>query len=224
MCGRYTQTLNIKKLMERFGLRSVADEVQARFNIAPSQQAPVVIRDGEQRQLKMMEWGLIPFWIKELAEVKSRPINARGETVHEKPTFRRAFQSRRCLVLADSFYEWKKIAGQKKKQPMRVTLEGNAPFAMAGLYEIYHPDAGDEISSFTIVTTTANDKLKPIHDRMPVILQKKDERFWLDPESPQDRLKELLVPYPQKDIRFYPVSEHVNSPRHDDPTCIEEMK
>ncbi len=221
MCGRYTQTESLKKLLDRFGFRSIADDMAPRYNIAPSQKAPVVVLAEAGRVLKNMTWGLIPFWVKELAAAKNKIINARSETLDQKPTFRKAYQSRRCLVLADGFYEWQPLQGQKSKQPMRITLKDEAPFAFAGLYEVFQAGTPEELHSFTIVTTEANRKLNAIHNRMPVILRQSDEALWLDLKTPIEQLQTLFEPYPPDETCFYPVSPLVNSPKNDVPECIQ---
>ena len=220
MCGRYTNTISIKKLAERFGFKTIADEFRPRYNIAPGQMAPVVLRNSPNR-LEMMRWGLVPVWAKE-EKIGYKMINARAETLAEKPSFKRPFQRHRCLVLADSFYEWKPQAGSKKKIPMRIILKGGVPFAFAGLWDHWEKPDGTDLHTFTIITTQANSKLQGIHDRMPVILKPKAEEVWLDPEMQDpERLGEFLKPYPDGEMEFYPVSTVVNSPQNDVPQCVE---
>jgi len=221
MCGRYTNTVQIKKLAERFGFKSPNIVLPRRFNIAPGQDCPVVIIEDGEKNLKLLPWGLIPFWVKDLKVAKNQMINARAETVDKKPSFKRPFQSQRCLVLADGFYEWKQIPGKKKKQPYRITFKNEEPFALAGLFEKWEKEGQMPIHSFTIVTTSANDKLKSIHDRMPVILRSEDEGLWVDPDlKDQTKLKRLLKPYSEEEFSYYPVSELVNSPRNETEECI----
>lgn len=219
MCGRYTNTVSIKKLAERFGFKTIEDDFRPRYNIAPGQIAPVVLRNSPNR-VEWMRWGLVPAWAKE-EKIGYKMINARAETLGSKPSFKRPFQRHRCLVLADSFYEWKTRTGTKEKIPMRIFLRGGIPFAFAGLWDHWKKPDGTDLHSFAIITTEANKKLKTIHDRMPAILKREDEASWLDPELQESTvLGKLLKPYPDPDIEFYPVSTLVNSPKNDVPDCI----
>jgi len=223
MCGRFTNTISIKKLAERFGFRLEDDSLAPRFNIAPGQQVPVVIRK-EQNQLEMMQWGLIPFWAKE-KKIGYKMINARSETLGEKPSFKGPLKRRRCLIPADGFYEWKSIPGQKKKLPMRIVLKDREPFAFAGLWDAWKDPAGEELHTFTIITTVANETLRTIHDRMPAILAPEEEAVWLDPKLTEvGPLTSLLRPYPNDKVEAYPVSERVNSPKNDTEECILEVQ
>ena len=163
----------------------------------------------------MMQWGLVPSWAKD-PSIGNKMINARAETLAEKPSFKGLIGKRRCLVLADGFYEWRKEG--KGKIPMRFTLRGGEPFSFAGLWDSWKKPAGGELFSFTIITTQANNLLRPIHERMPVILNKEGEEKWLDPDFKE--IHELLVPYPVEMMEFYDVSKLVNSPRNDLPQCI----
>ena len=219
MCGRYSQTADAGKLARRFGLEPPGPGFFSRYNIAPSQDAPVIAGDAP-KNLRLMRWGLVPAWAKE-ASIGHRMINARAETVAEKPSFRRAFESRRCLAPADGFYEWRKLEGSRAKIPMRFVLKSREPFAFAGLWDIWRkPDSG-ELRSFTIITTAANELLRPIHDRMPVILRPEDEEKWLDPGlSDPNRLSSFLKTYPAEEMEAYEVSTRVNSPKNDDPACL----
>jgi len=222
MCGRYTNTISLKKLADRFGFKPLKSQFPPRYNIAPGQEAPVVVFQGANT-LEMMLWGLVPRWAKE-KKMGYKMINARAETLHEKPSFKRPFQGQRCLVLADSFYEWKKVPGSKSKIPMRIVLKNREPFAFAGLWDKWTTPEGKELYSFTIVTTQANDKLKSIHDRMPVILDPNQEATWLDPDLRDFKeLKPLLKPYKNEELEAYPVSTTVNSPKNDIPACIVEV-
>ncbi|MDX1387432.1 MAG: SOS response-associated peptidase [bacterium] len=221
MCGRYTNTISIKKLAERFGFNTLGDDFRPRYNIAPGQMAPVVLRRSPN-QLQMMRWGLVPFWAKE-EKIGYKMINARGETVDSKPSFRGPFRKRRCLVLADGFYEWQAVPGAKKKIPMRIVLKDRAPFGFAGLWDEWNSSEGQKLHTFTIITTEANAKLKKIHDRMPVILRPEDEPVWLDTDLKDlKKLKALIKPYPEKEMSYYPVGTLVNSPKNDVPECLEE--
>jgi putative SOS response-associated peptidase YedK len=194
--------------------------LQPRYNIAPSQNHPVVIINQDQRELTMMRWGLIPPWAKDIS-IGYRMINARAETVAEKASFKKPFKDKRCLVLADGFYEWKKT-DKKNKIPYYFMLKSKQPFAFAGLWEQWKNPEGEKILSFTIITTKANELMEPIHDRMPVILKENVETQWLDPENKDtDKLLSLLQPYPGGLMLAYRVSPIVNAPKNDTPECIE---
>jgi putative SOS response-associated peptidase YedK len=215
MCGRFTLQAPADLLADLFGLPALF-ELKARFNIAPTQDVAAVRVDPieAERELTMMRWGLVPFFARD-PSIGNRMINARGETVAEKPSFRAAYRSRRCLIPADGFYEWQKVDGAK--QPHHVTMEDGAVFAMAGLYENWRDPEGATLTSCTIITTAARDDLAWLHDRMPVILDPEDWEIWLDPDL-KDRslLDPLLVPWGGKPLRTRPVSRRVNSPRADD--------
>ncbi len=215
----------MEKLAARFGFQGTRVLLKKRYNIAPSQSAPVVVRDADQNTLKLMRWGFVPFWAKDPA-IGHKMINARAETVAEKPSFRRSFAHRRCLVLADSFYEWKSAGKNSKGRiPLRIGLQSGEPFAFAGLWDLWKDPAGDLLESFTIITTTANRLLKPVHDRMPVILRKQDETSWLDPAVGDiKKLKSILKPFDEKQMECYEVSTLVNSPKNDVPECIQPLK
>jgi len=219
MCGRFTLTTDLDRLQERFTFHTTNLSFVPRYNIAPSQGVLAVINDEGENRAGFLRWGLIPSWAKEQA-IGDRMINARAETVAEKPSFRRALQKRRCLILADGFYEWKKEG--KRKVPMYISLRLHEPFAFAGLWETWKPPTGEPIHSCTIITTTPNSLMAPIHDRMPVILPRKAEALWLDRtvEDPQ-KLLPLLASYSAKEMEAYAVSALVNSPRNDIPACIE---
>jgi putative SOS response-associated peptidase YedK len=193
--------------------------MEPRYNIAPSQ--PVaVIPNNNKDQVDFFQWGLIPFWAKD-AKIGYRMINARSETLAEKPAFRNAYRRRRCLVLADGFYEWKSIKGKMKKSPYFIKMESGDPFAMAGLWEIWNAPDGSVIPSCTIITTQPNELVAPIHNRMPVILPPETYEQWLDPaEKKAADLDRLLTPLPAKQMTAYPVSTLVNSPGNDYPECI----
>lgn len=222
MCGRFALTdTDTAKLTGAFSLGETPD-LSPRYNIAPTQLVATVIHDADQgfNRLRRMRWGLVPAWAKDTS-FGSKLINARGETVHEKPSFRRAFKQRRCLVIADGFYEWHKQDGGK--QPMFIHLPDRAPFGMAGLYEHWtDPASGDILTTCTIITTESNSTLRPLHHRMPVILPREQYPAWLDPrQTDTDALRALLRPYPGGDLSYYPVSKRVNYPANDDPTLVE---
>ncbi|MDV3002480.1 MAG: SOS response-associated protein YedK (plasmid) [Chroococcopsis gigantea SAG 12.99] len=212
MCGRYILTHSAAEIAHQFGLTTIP-ELTPRYNIAPSQ--PVAIVTGE-RQLQFARWGLIPPWAKDKA-ISSKLINARAETLSEKPSFREAFKHRRCLILADGFYEWQGVG--KKKQPYCIRLEDERLFAFAGLWESWRGE-GELIDSCTIITTNANDSIRPIHDRMPVILPPAAYETWLAPTSSRPDLQSLLVPIESDRLKSFPVSTLVNSPAHDRPELL----
>jgi putative SOS response-associated peptidase YedK len=219
MCGRFTLFIDPKDLMEAFPGFAVPDTWTPRYNIAPSQPVAVIANNGKN-EIEYFRWGLIPSWAKD-PKIGNRMINARAETVAEKPSFRAAYRRRRCLVLADGFYEWRKEPGQKAKTPMYIKLASGGPFAFAGLWESWHAPDDQNVLSCTIITTTPNDLVKKIHNRMPVILDPKAYDLWLDSEerSP-DQLGEWLRPYPASEMTAYPVSRLVNSPQNDVPACV----
>jgi putative SOS response-associated peptidase YedK len=215
MCGRYTlaQTGQLPMVFEISEIR-----IPPRFNIAPTQEVPVVRLSREKgRYLDSLKWGLVPHWSKD-SSVGARMINARSETVEKKPSFRDAFRQRRCLVPADGFFEWKKAPGGK--QPYFIGMSDRSLFAFAGLWE-YFARAGEELETFTILTCEPNALLSQIHDRMPVILARQSYGRWLDPDTDAKILHSLLAPYPAEEMTTYPVSKLVNSPRNDVPACIE---
>jgi putative SOS response-associated peptidase YedK len=218
MCGRFTLTTDREQLEERFSFHAANLSFTPRYNIAPSQAVFTVIGDEKGNRGGLLRWGLIPSWAKDAA-IGNRMINARAETVAEKPSFRRALQQRRCLILADGFYEWRQEG--KKKTPLFITLTSRAPFAFAGLWETWRPQDGEAIHSCTIITTTPNPLMESIHNRMPVILAREAETTWLDRTITEpDKLLPLLVPYPETLMDAYEVALTVNSPKNDFPACI----
>jgi len=223
VCGRITLSTDKDDLQSRWGFidpSGVLDLIKPRYNIAPSQNSPTLVVKEDRRVLVMMRWGLVPFWAKE-ASIGYKMINAKSETLTEKPSFRKPFKEKRCLVLADGFYEWEKT-DKKNKVPYRFVLKNRQPFAFAGLWDVWKTPEGDTLLSFTIITTRANELMERIHDRMPVILNEKDEAKWLDPEfKDTDKLSSLLQPYPSEQMVAYKVSTIVNSPKNDTPSCIE---
>ena len=221
MCGRFTLHTPAATLADIFQVpRSI--QLPLRYNIAPTQQVAVIRSENDERTLTTLRWGLIPSWAKE-ASMGSRMINARGETVAEKPSFRSAFKRRRCLILTDGYYEWKKVGS--KKQPYYIRMRDEQPFAMAGLWERWHgpkdEPLDESLQTCTIITTAANAMCDEIHDRMPVILDPNDFDLWLDTEM-QDRepLENLLRTHSGDDMVADKVSTHVNSVRNDDASCI----
>ena len=212
MCGRFTLITDIDSLQQQFSFQNGELTYQPRYNIAPTQPVLTVVHRGVNLA-EFMRWGLIPSWAKDIS-VGARMINARSETVAEKPSFRRALQQRRCLVLADGFYEWQ--GKGKAKIPMYIALKTGRSFAMAGLWETWRDPLGEVIRSCTIITTAANEVLEPIHHRMPVILEEDQEAVWLDPDlTDADRLTGLLKPYPPDMVQAHRVSTLVNTPRND---------
>lgn len=217
MCGRYSNTAKLDAMQMRFDFDTEETDFVPRYNIAPTQYAPVLLLDDNgHKKMEMMRWGLIPHWAKD-AGIGNRMINARGESLQEKPVFKSPFKKKRCLVLADGFYEWQKTG--KTKQPMRITLKSRQLFAMAGLWERWKGPDGKEIKSFTIITTEPNALMKKIHDRMPVIIPPDLEDAWLKGED-LDQLQSMLAPYPAKELAAYEVSTIVNSPKNDMEDCI----
>lgn len=221
MCGRFSLTANAAELQAAFPEFTLPHQIQPRFNIAPSQPIAVIPNDG-RNTADFFVWGLIPSWAKEIS-IGSKLINARAETLSEKPSFRAAFRRRRCLILADGFYEWQKPPGNSKqpKTPYFIHLEGHAPFGMAGLWEIWQSPDGSEIRSCTIITTEPNALIAPLHSRMPVILPRAAWQTWLNPaEQHPETLAPLLRPYPAGQMHAYPVSQRVNAPTYDAPDCL----
>ena len=216
MCGRYVLA-PVEQLAERFDIQQEPLEFQPRYNVTPSQIMPVVVRNSPNR-LVAMQWGLIPAWSK-APRMQFSTINARAETLAKSPVFRGPFKSRRCLVPASGFYEWQ--AQAQGKQPFCIRLSGGELFAFAGLYDIWRDDDGNELHSYTIVTTAPNELVAPIHNRMPVILRREDENAWLDPDSDLAHLLGLLRAYPASAMEAYPVSRGVNSPSNDSAELIQ---
>lgn len=223
MCGRFSQTATPEVIAEQFAV-SDSPLFKLRYNLAPSQSVAAIRIDPDTmtRKLVMLRWGLIPSWAKD-PKIGSQCINAKAETVAEKPSFRSAFKKRRCLVLATSFYEWR-VDG-KRKQPMWIGLKSKRPFAFAGLWEHWAPTEGDvPLETCTIITTESNELLAPIHNRMPVILAPTSYDQWLDPTFQQvESLKALLHPYASEELTTYPISTFVNNPRNDVPQVLESV-
>lgn len=218
MCGRYSLATDEEALEERFGFLDDGLKSRPRFNVAPTQGVLTVVSDGAANHARLMRWGLVPSWAGD-PSVGSRMINARAETILERPSFRQAFQRRRCLVLADGFYEWMGVG--RSRVPMRVVLRSGEPFGFAGLWETWRSPLNETVHSCTIITTTPNAVMEPIHNRMPVILPREKEATWLDPSrSDYGTLRELLVPYPADEMEAYQVSRLVNSPRNDTPEVM----
>ena len=220
MCGRFTLTADPADLQEAFYWVDFGNaNFSPRYNIAPSQGVPVVTNSGENK-LDFFTWGLVPFWAKD-PKIGFRMINARSETLSEKPSFRNAYKHRRCLILADGFYEWQKVPDQRTKIPTYIRLNDGVPFAFAGLWENWQSPDGSQILSTTIITTRPNDLMKPIHNRMPVILPSEAYEPWLTPgEVDTETLDPLLRPYDPDLMEVFPVSRFVNNPRNDTAECV----
>ncbi len=233
MCGRYTVT-NPSDLLEELGVETT-EPLEASYNVAPTQKVPVVraVRDavategspaaGETaREALNLRWGLIPFWAKDI-KIGSRMINARSESVATKPAFRNSLRRKRCAILADGFYEWKKVEGGK--QPYLIHLKDRRPFVFAGLWDRWSKGPIDPIESFTILTTSPNDKVAELHNRMPVILTPEAIDLWLDPTvDDASRLVKVLMPYDAEQIEFFPVSKMVNRPSNNVAQCVEPIE
>ena len=219
MCGRFTLAIEGSELEVEFEGIQVPPTYAARYNIAPSQ--PVLaITNAVPTAADFLVWGLIPNWAKD-PSIGSRLINARGETLAEKPAFRSSYKYKRCLIPADGFYEWKALAGTRLKVPHYIRLANSKPFALAGLWSEWRSGDGSEVRTCSIVTTSPNALIASIHNRMPVILDRSARAAWLDP-SPREphQLADLLTPYPAEEMIAYAVSKRVNSPANDDAECI----
>lgn len=222
MCGRFTLTVDPDQLREAMPWLEVPSGFKPRYNIAPSQPVAVVPNNGENR-LDFFVWGLIPSWAKD-PQIGNRMINARAETLVEKPSFKNAFRRRRCLILADGFFEWKidERDGRQVKVPMYIRMKDGKPFAFAGLWELWNAPDGSQVYSTTIITTEPNTFLKSIHNRMPVILPVEKYSTWLEQkEMDPGNLQPLLTPYTSKDMTAFAVSRKVNDPKNEDPDIIQ---
>jgi putative SOS response-associated peptidase YedK len=223
MCGRFNRRASPRDVADLFDV--TVSELPPRYNIAPTQPvAAVRIRPSEKgRELVDLRWGLIPSWADD-PKIGFRLINARADTAATKPSFRAAFKARRCLIPSSGFYEWQKREGTKLKQPFHIGLKDDRLFAFAGLWEEWHNPGGEVIESFTILTTDANELMRPIHNRMPVILPPADYAAWLDPkEQDREALTKLLRPFSPDEMVAYPISTFVNSPRNEGPKCVEKI-
>lgn len=221
MCGRFTLRTPQTQLLVEFGVDALP-LLAPRFNIAPTQPILAIRWDpgGGQRTAALLRWGLVPSWADD-PKIGNRMINARGETVAEKPAFRTAFKRRRCLIPADGYYEWK--ADGKRKQPYLIHLRDNGPFGMAGLWESWSPGDGSTLETCTIITTEGNELTRPIHDRMPVVIEPADYGLWLNPDTPSPALLALIHPRTPLDMDLYPVSTVVNSPMNERADCVERV-
>jgi putative SOS response-associated peptidase YedK len=228
MCGRYVSVSSPTILAERFGAETVrVEETEQNFNVTPRADVPVVAvsKTTNERTLDLVRWGLIPSWAKDMS-IGDKLINARSDTVASKPAYKRAFAKRRCIIPADGFYEWQKREGEKKKQPWFIRRRDGEPLAFAGLWEIWHdPEVGDDaprIKTCTIITTDANDLMKPIHHRMPVVLDESDWERWLDPEFGDiETLQKMLKPAPSEEFEAWEISTRVNAAANNGPELLE---
>jgi putative SOS response-associated peptidase YedK len=226
MCGRYTLSTPAEVVAELVGLDAVP-ELPLRYNIAPTQEVAAVRVENDARAFAWLRWGLVPFWADD-PSIGNRMINARAETVAEKPAFRDSFKKRRCLVLADGFYEWQKVKGDSGKQPWHFEMADGSPFAFAGLWSSWRPkdeEDAEPLETCNLLTTDANAVVKPVHHRMPVILRPEDYELWLDPEvSDRDTLESVLGPYDPEAMTAWPVSREVNKPQNDHAGVIERVE
>jgi len=223
VCGRFTLRANLNRVLQEMGVE-VGPEWIPRYNISPTQSVPVVrVSADGPRTCDLLRWGLVPSWAKDPKAVpRGGLINARCETVATQPAFRSAFKKRRCLVLADGYYEWKPAG--KLKQPYLIRRADDEPFTFAGLWEYWKPDDGPAWQTFTLITTAANDLTRPIHDRMPVILAGRDRDTWLTPDADPAQLKPLLRPFESESLVADPVSTAVNNPRNDVAECAKPIQ
>lgn len=238
MCGRIVLTHKVEEIYKRYDVTVPdsswdipleednklysSDNIKPSYNIAPGMNLLCAfIKDGVH-DIRYMKWGLVPFWSKDL-NMGYKTFNARSETIHRKPTFRSAFRKQRCLIPITGFYEWKRSEDRKTKQPYFFKHKDDEILSLAGIWERWNGDGETNLFTCSIVTTTPNDLMSPIHDRMPVILSREDEYLWLSNESDKDSLKELMIPYKSDDLACYPVSTLCNSTKIDVPECIEEI-
>ena len=231
MCGRYSNSKDLTQLAKNNQFTS-SILFQPRYNIAPTQLAPVIVQEQQKPEMRMMRWGLIPSYAKS-ESVGFALINARAETLSSRPSFKPAYQNRRCLVPADSFFEWQERDG--KRQPFRIMQQNGQPFCFAGLWERWdkpsaidqsdnvstEPSPNQVVESFTIITAAANATIKPLHDRMPVIVQEQHYAWWLDCGAQNSLFTQVLKHQVTEPLKIYPVSSSVNSVKTDDPSCIE---
>jgi putative SOS response-associated peptidase YedK len=218
MCGRFTLHHAENEIVARFAVAEVAAHVEPRYNVAPTQSVAAVI-EHPHRQLVAFKWGLVPSWAKD-PSIGSRMINARAETIAEKPSYKQALAKRRCLIPADGFYEWKKMKGGS--QPFHIRRRDGGLFAFAGLWERWEGGDGGPLETCTLITVEPNDLMAQIHDRMPAILKPEHEELWLDAKaSYAPALTQLLRSYPDEELEAFPVSRAVNSPAHEGPSCVE---
>lgn len=224
MCGRFSLT-DIDSIFSRFGViisKDINKKITPHYNIAPTQKIPVIYKNkNQENKIEFMKWGLVPFWAKD-PKIGYKMINARAETLTQKPSFKHLLKSKRCLVPSSGFYEWKRI--DKRKVPYYIGIKNSKIFSFAGLYDNWKDSVGNELKTFTIITTNSNNTLKPIHNRMPVILEREFEEDWLDVKTHDfDSLKQMLKPYPDDKMIAYAVSTEVNNPSNDNPELIRKV-
>ncbi|NIP37474.1 MAG: SOS response-associated peptidase [Candidatus Dadabacteria bacterium] len=218
MCGRFTLYDNKDVLEDEFEVEIQPELLTASYNIAPTQNSLVIYTEADRRVCNSMRWGLVPYWSKDI-KIGYKMINARAETIDEKGSFKKPLKDKRCLVLTNGFYEWQKV-DSKTKIPYFVRLKNKKPFSFAGLWDHWEKE-GNDLYTFTIITTDANKLMEPIHDRMPVILDKEGSYKWLDPVLKDARtLKGLLKPYPSEEMEVYEISKYVNTPKNNSADCI----
>lgn len=219
MCGRFSLVTDPNQLVLRFELDDIPFEWQIRYNIAPGQLIPAIIEDRGKRRIGHLRWGLIPTWAQD-QKIGGKMINARAETLHEKPAFRRLLERKRCIIPADGFYEWKQTG--RSKQPMRIMMKSGEPFSFAGLYDTWTSPDGEKVHTCIIITTSPNEVAATIHERMPVILRREDEQIWLNRELYDLKLlQSLMTPYEAEQMKAYAVPASVGSPKNDGPECIQ---
>jgi len=222
MCGRFTITLDPGEIQELLNLGPFVHIHQPRYNVAPSQPIPIV-KDNVTKSIELYKWGLVPFWAKD-PNIGYKMINARSETAHKKPSFRAAFKHRRCLILADGFFEWHADIKGGPKTPYLFKLQNNLPFTFAGLYEHWPIPSGGELHTCTILTCQPNELVSGYHNRMPVMLGDDSRWSWLNPTAKEGDLLALLGPYPADEMTCYPVSRAINSPKNDQPEVIKPVE
>jgi putative SOS response-associated peptidase YedK len=221
MCGRFSRKATLQAIIDEFEIEEVNGTIEPSYNVAPGQDVAVILKD-ESRKLGLLKWGLIPSWSKDPA-IGNRMINARAESLAEKPSFKHPLRRKRCLIIADGFFEWKKEG--KQKIPMYIFLKNQKPFAFAGLWDTWTSPDGNKISTCTVITTEPNELLKKIHNRMPVILTKKHFDLWLDRNVQDEQMVlPLLQPYAEKDMDMYEVSRAVNSPKNNSPELLKPVQ
>jgi putative SOS response-associated peptidase YedK len=218
MCGRFVNIEKFEKLAVNYSAKPFkGQEWHGSYNIAPTQMIPVIVEEPEGRELRLMKWGLVPFWAKD-AKIGNSMINARAETIKDKPGFRDSFKNKRCIIPAHGFFEWRKLTSAK--EPYYFSPQ-EGMFSLAGLWSAWVSPENIELETCTIVTTDANKIVKPIHDRMPVILEHNSMATWLSPTTKPKELLEILLPCPDEQMKCFAVSKMVNSPKNNGPECIE---
>ena len=219
MCGRFSLTMPLEDVKERFEVEIPGDLYEPRYNAAPGQNILLIPQESPNKA-DFYRWGLVPSWAKD-PKIGNKLINARAETVAQKPAFRNSFKRYRCLVPADGFYEWDKKSGTRL--PYRFTFKDGRIFSFAGIYDHWKDKNGDELRSFSIITTEANRPISQVHDRMPVILNQDDELHWINPRLELDEAKKLLKPYPEMELEMYQISTMINSPTNDTAEALQRV-